>query len=270
MVPCPPPILLPNVRARPSDPGMAWAAGLSTMKPVEPGYRAGIGDPAWKDGRAGGMSRAYGSTAGRAIRKGLHALFRLRWPRRLDTCPTRVAALVAYLIATLGVPLPAPALAGKDRSVPFLCMDRACGCCSADACRTRCCCFTPEQHREWEKRHAAVHRPADDAPRVHAVVSSVDENNRQPKAPAMTESLSLTTAAAACCKTPAPKASITMYLMSRCRGVEHGVLMLRLPQAAPPPTPSVPVASVVSWPPSGDLRAVAARLAPPDRPPRSV
>ena len=60
-------------------------------------------------------------------------------------------ALAAYLIAAVGVPL--PTFQAKDRSQPFPCMDRPCGCKSAAACWTSCCCTTPEERLHWAHEH---------------------------------------------------------------------------------------------------------------------
>jgi hypothetical protein len=60
--------------------------------------------------------------------------------------------LVAYLLATLGVPLPAAARRPDDQ--PFPCQDHPCGCRTAEQCWTSCCCFTPEQRWAWAReRH---------------------------------------------------------------------------------------------------------------------
>ena len=40
-------------------------------------------------------------------------------------------------------------LAAKDRSVPFPCMDRPCGCVTAKQCFTTCCCHTPAETLAW-------------------------------------------------------------------------------------------------------------------------
>ena len=45
---------------------------------------------------------------------------------------------------------------GKDRSQPFPCMDRPCGCATADQCWKRCCCFTNQQKIVWAKRVGAA------------------------------------------------------------------------------------------------------------------
>lgn len=64
-----------------------------------------------------------------------------------------------YGLVASGLPLPmmsppagsaaARKLAGKDRSRPFPCMDKACGCDSAERCFTSCCCHTPAETLRW-------------------------------------------------------------------------------------------------------------------------
>src|SRR5437016_1785557 len=66
-----------------------------------------------------------------------------RWTRRI----TAGLALAAYLVATIGFPIPAPA--GKDRSAPFPCQDHACGCRSAEQCWQHCCCFSHAEKLAW-------------------------------------------------------------------------------------------------------------------------
>ncbi|MFM7136045.1 MAG: hypothetical protein ACKO1M_03105 [Planctomycetota bacterium] len=66
-----------------------------------------------------------------------------------------------YGLVSSGLPLPlaSPApgsaaagrLAGKDRSRPFPCMDKACGCDSAERCFSNCCCHTPAETLRWAK-----------------------------------------------------------------------------------------------------------------------
>ena len=60
-------------------------------------------------------------------------------------------ALVGQLIALVGLPLP-PASA-KDRSQPFPCQHRMCGCMTASDCWTSCCCFTASQRLAWAQEH---------------------------------------------------------------------------------------------------------------------
>jgi hypothetical protein len=63
-------------------------------------------------------------------------------------------ALLSYVTSALGLPLPSPIK--KDRSVPFPCQDRACGCTSAEQSSHSCCCFTPEERRAWAERHGVT------------------------------------------------------------------------------------------------------------------
>lgn len=66
-------------------------------------------------------------------------------------------ACLAYLLATL--PLPLPASLHKDVSQPFPCQDHPCGCQTAEQCWRQCCCFTPEQRWAWA-RAQSVEPPA--------------------------------------------------------------------------------------------------------------
>jgi len=76
-------------------------------------------------------------------------------------------AILGYTLVASGLPLPfgvvAPAaqdspaakrLAGKDRSRHFPCMDKPCGCATAEQCFTKCCCNTPAETLAWAKAHA--------------------------------------------------------------------------------------------------------------------
>jgi hypothetical protein len=65
---------------------------------------------------------------------------------RLTSC----LALGCLALSFLGIPLPAGVK--KDRSVPFPCQDRACGCMSAADCKSGCCCYNEDQRREWAKQ----------------------------------------------------------------------------------------------------------------------
>jgi hypothetical protein len=66
-----------------------------------------------------------------------------------------------YGLVSSGLPLPvmsppagtaaARKLAAKDRSRPFPCLDKACGCDSAERCFSNCCCHTPAETLAWAK-----------------------------------------------------------------------------------------------------------------------
>jgi len=71
------------------------------------------------------------------------------------------AMLGLYAVIASGLPLPlgglsvdseaAGRLAEKDRSRPFPCMNKPCGCRSATQCFTSCCCHTPAQMLAWAR-----------------------------------------------------------------------------------------------------------------------
>ena len=73
-------------------------------------------------------------------------------------------AILGYTLVASGLPLPfgmitpaapdspaAKRLAGKDRSQPFPCMDKTCGCATAEQCFTSCCCSTPAETLAWAR-----------------------------------------------------------------------------------------------------------------------
>ena len=110
-------------------------------------------------------------------------------------------AILGYTLVASGVPLPmgsisAPAaqspaakrLAGKDRSRPFPCMDKPCGCATAEQCFTSCCCNTPAETLAWAEAHAVE-------PAVLAALEQRVAGGRQSVVKA---------AQSSCCSTKAP------------------------------------------------------------------
>ena len=77
---------------------------------------------------------------------------------RVHRGQTAVAA-IAIALASLGVSW--TAAHRKDRSVPFPCMDRACSCHNAAACKKHCCCFSDSEKLDW-----AANRGIDPVPFV--------------------------------------------------------------------------------------------------------
>lgn len=71
-------------------------------------------------------------------------------------------ALGCHVLVASGLPLPlvAPAAgtggavvgrAAKDRSRPFPCMDKPCGCATAEQCFANCCCHSPAERLAWAR-----------------------------------------------------------------------------------------------------------------------
>lgn len=90
---------------------------------------------------------------------GLVAQFRRHWSRRLLV----VLAGVVILIGQIG--LPVPVRVKKDKSRPFPCMDRACGCRKADDCWKSCCCHSKTERIAWAKRNGVeIPRELSEAP----------------------------------------------------------------------------------------------------------
>lgn len=78
--------------------------------------------------------------------KKLNILRKSRW-RRAVTALLLLGCCAAFL------PMPHFASSQKDQSSPYPCMNRACGCASAEQCWKRCCCFTNQQKVAWAKQN---------------------------------------------------------------------------------------------------------------------
>ena len=126
-------------------------------------------------------------------------------------------AILGYTLVASGLPLPfgmiAPAapdtpaakrLAAKDRSQPFPCMDKPCGCATAEQCFTSCCCNTPAETLAWAKAHRVE-------PAVLAALEQRVASGSQLVAKATKSSCCSSTAPAAeepCCPSRQPAAAV--------------------------------------------------------------
>lgn len=88
-------------------------------------------------------------------------------------------ALVAYLVAVVGFPV--PAFPHKDSGQPFPCQNHACGCRTAEECWRHCCCFTPEERWAWAREHHVEPPPYAEKPAALARHDG-DEEPRGPSA----------------------------------------------------------------------------------------
>ena len=107
-------------------------------------------------------------------------------------------ALGCHLLVASGLPLAVPTAgprdeagrtAAKDRSRPFPCMDKPCGCATAEQCFSSCCCHTPAQRLAWAKAHNVE----------AAVVAALERRVATPAAPAGGCCTTAADAAPACC-----------------------------------------------------------------------
>ncbi len=66
----------------------------------------------------------------------------------------RIATTILLAVGCCAMWLPVPQVSspGKDRSEPYPCMDRPCGCASAEQCWKKCCCFTNQEKISWAER----------------------------------------------------------------------------------------------------------------------
>jgi len=133
-------------------------------------------------------------------------------------------AIVGYVIVASGVPLPlgvsppavpgaaatsgmAKRLAGKDRSRSFPCMEKPCGCATAEQCFTRCCCNTPAETLAWARAHrvepgviATLERRVGPAPPV-AVATAVPVIDTVPASDTVPAFDTVPASATGCCAT---------------------------------------------------------------------
>jgi len=164
--------------------------------------------------------------------------------------------LAAYVVVVSGVPLPiagsppeagspaAKRLADKDRSRPFPCMDKPCGCATAEQCFSSCCCNSPAELLAWAEINGLD--PATLLVLQRRVAATA------PEAPAAACCCSSAAEAAACCTTtesasahqpapaddrdsaPTPSKVISLKAMLACGGVLAG--WAAAVTSLPPPT----------------------------------
>lgn len=78
-------------------------------------------------------------------------IWRRVWLRRLISLAVVVSICASFF------PLPvASRTPGKDRSTPFPCQDRPCGCRSAEQCWKSCCCFSDTEKIAWAKANGVT------------------------------------------------------------------------------------------------------------------
>lgn len=167
-------------------------------------------------------------------------------------------AILGYTLVASGLPLPfgnvspaAPAsaavkrLAGKDRSRPFPCMDKPCGCVTAEQCFTNCCCNTPAETLAWAKAHAVE-------PAVLAALARRAASGRQTVAKPAKSSCCSTKAPAAgasCCTTkPSATAVVENVEQRELRSDDHSLA------ATPTTLESKPEEIPVDQPPQAEPR----------------
>jgi hypothetical protein len=146
-------------------------------------------------------------------------------------------------------------LAAKDRSTPFPCMDKPCGCVTAEQCFSNCCCNTPAETLVWAKAHnvdpaviAALQRRAAAPVEKTAVASSCCSVKKQ-------ASCCSATSAPACCDEsetvaltaesadvePISSHTIVLKSMLACGGIVSQWFSIG---GAPPPPVVVAVAAI--------------------------
>jgi hypothetical protein len=132
-----------------------------------------------------------------------------------------LAGLLLVWTGILQFPLPQAAPTAKDLSTPFPCMNRACGCRSADECWRSCCCTTKAERIAFAEKHLG-HIPAAlaDAADKPAVCSHSCCSMDRPSAKPLSKS----------------KSNVVVFAaVLKCRGLTAGWSIFSA--AVPPPIP---------------------------------
>ncbi|MCU0878103.1 MAG: hypothetical protein MUF06_09990 [Pirellulaceae bacterium] len=190
--------------------------------------------------------------------------------------------LCALTGATIGFPVwVRPA---KDRSSPFPCQDRVCGCMDAAACWARCCCHTNAEKLAWAEEHGVTPPQfvveAARRERGESVVSCCASGGRC-ESPAREDhgtiastAASTSTSTPTAALTPAAETSAVRFVlaedMRRCQG--QGALWLLLSHALPAQVamPLVPAPLAGQWLQVSSDRGTLAVRAPDSPPPRAA
>lgn len=113
-------------------------------------------------------------------------LWRTTSGRRMTRRLLGLIALLPFVAVSFPLPLPSGGDVQKDRSQPFPCQNRPCGCRSAQQCWQKCCCFSNAQKVAWAQQNR-VAVPED------VVTAARREEQRAAE-----------TARHVCCSTPTP------------------------------------------------------------------
>lgn len=76
--------------------------------------------------------------------------------QRLSRRLIALAVLLSVCASFFPLPMGTVPSQGKDRSEPFPCQNRPCGCTSAEQCWKQCCCFTNAEKVVWAKKNCVT------------------------------------------------------------------------------------------------------------------
>jgi len=187
---------------------------------------------------------------------------------RMLSCVPRLrittwCAVWGYVLLASGLPLPlgvvqpvgggaaseaaGKRLAAKDRSQPFPCMDKPCGCATAEQCFKSCCCHTPAETLAWARARGLKPAVLEALARRAGVVDAAAVPRGCCSAAAAVAPACCVAAdsAPSCCAAPAanlpqptaepavaPMRTVTLRAMLACGGI---VAQWSAVAAAPPP-----------------------------------
>lgn len=179
-----------------------------------------------------------------------------------------LAVLVGILASLVPLPMFDAASGAKERSQPFPCQNRPCGCRSAEQCWKKCCCFTNAQKVAWAKSQGLT-------PPAFVLAAAAREQSRPvciaggcEKCRSAAKSLHVATSKPQPPAGKQPRQLVVIALMQKCQGSSWfwnslpwstPVVVQELRIAAPEPS---------SWEPIVSESPDEALLPPPVPPPR--
>jgi len=200
----------------------------------------------------------------------------------------RGLVLWAFVLSAVGVPFPTGV--AKDRSVPFPCQGKACGCRTAEECWRHCCCNTPEQRLAWARARGVTPPPYavldaakgwDTRPKQRHVPSSLPgcalcaaETPRETERACCTRSCAPSSPGCSACSKPEANTTRAVTWGStlsalKCRGTS---VWWQQTGSIPPPVPTAwtPDCLLVEELPAHVIVTYSIAARPPFPPPRSV
>jgi hypothetical protein len=181
-----------------------------------------------------------------------------------------ISGLLIVWLGLLQFPLPFAVRAGstsggKDLSVPFPCMNRPCGCRSAEECWTGCCCTTKAERIAFVLEHGL---------QMPAALEQADDESAPKKSCCVTGCVPECSASGKSCghcsrSEPVPKKKLVSWSTAlKCKGqssqlLQFGGAVLRIAPVAPMGLPSITSDVAIV-----DDLAAGVSLAPPSPPPR--
>lgn len=210
-----------------------------------------------------------------------------RWTIRATTARRAISIclLLGMLLSAVPIPLSSStASPDKDRSKPFPCQNRPCGCQTAEQCWKECCCFTDEQKLAWAERNRVnvpqfvIARARSPQSRTGQTLVTLKQENQNDTlkqsccSQVASKDCSTTTDESNCCEEEKPSASrvVIGFFAQECQGNKAGVTTMDWVVPAPMVSLQLTVDVVGESPSIPALLSIDVVLFPAVPPPRAA